>query len=231
MKKTLDRGDEQAGRLRSQQARLRFQRASEQKPRQLPRQTPEISPWKSRGYLPHFDIPGRVQSVTFRLIDSLPRDFLDKCERELAAMPANKRRVEKERRIAAMLDRGFGECHLRDPRVAGVVENALLFFDTERYRLLCWCVMPNHVHTMMETLPQYSLGEVLHSWKSYTSKEVNRILNRRGRFWQTEYHDRFIRDDEHYANTFRYIEENPVKAGLVDNAEDWRWSSAWKGRK
>lgn len=216
---------------RSLQARLRFQRASEQNPRQLPRPTPDILPWRSRGYLPHFDAPGRVQSVTFRLVDSLPRGFLDKCERALAGMPAEERQVEIERRIAGMLDRGHGKCHLADPRAAKAVEDALLFFDTERYRLLCWCVMPNHVHAMMETLPPYSLSEVLHSWKFYTSKKINRILHRQGRFWQAEYHDRVVRDDDHYANTFRYIEANPVKAGLVDDAEDWRWSSAWQGRR
>ena len=129
-----------------------------------------------------------------------------------------------------MLDRGLGECHLRDPRVAKMVEDALLYFDTERYRLLCWCLMPNHVHTMIETYPDHPLDKITHSWKSYTSKEANEILNRSGKFWQREYHDRFIRDDEHYANTVRHIENNPVKAGLVPKAEDWRWSSAWQGR-
>lgn len=189
------------------------------------------SPWRSRGYLPHFDRPGLVQAVTFRLVDSLPRDFLEKCDRELVTLRAKDRQAEKEKRIAVMLDRGAGECHLRDPRIAEMVENALLYFDAERYRLLCWCIMPNHVHTMIETLNDHQLEQILHSWKSFTSKQANRILKKTGHFWQREYHDRFIRDDDHYANTFRYIEENPVKAGLVGRAEDWRWSSAWKGRQ
>ncbi len=145
-------------------------------------------------------------------------------------LPAKERQTEKEKRIAAMLDLGVGKCHLRDPRIAKMVEDSLLYFDAERYRLLCWCVMPNHVHTMIEILPAHPLEEVLHSWKSFTSKEANRILKRKGNFWQREYHDRFIRDDDHYAWAFRYIKGNPVKAGLVATAEDWRWSSAWKGR-
>ena len=83
---------------------------------------------------------------------------------------------------------------------------------------------------MIETSSGHPLDKVLHSWKSFTSKEANRMLNRLASFWQTEYHDRFIRDDDHYGNALRYIEYNPVMAGLVARPEDWRWSSAWKGR-
>lgn len=149
----------------------------------------------------------------------------------MAARSPKERQTEREKCIAKMLDRGIGECHLRNPRVAEMVENALLFFDVERYRLLCWCIMPNHVHTMIETCPGHPLEQVVHSWKSYTSKLANRLLNHTGTFWQAEYHDRFIRDDDHYADTFRYTEENPVKAGRVVKAKDWRWSSAWQGRQ
>ncbi len=187
------------------------------------------SPWRSRGYLPHFEEPGRVQNIIFRLADSLPREFLDRCEQELLSLPPDRRQIEKEKRIAKMLDRGAGECHLRDPRVASLVEKALLFYDTERYKLLCWCIMPNHVHAMIETFELYGLAAILHSWKSYTSNEANEILGRRGTLWQREYYDRFIRDDDHYAKAFHYIEDNPMKAGLVARAEDWRWGSAWKG--
>jgi len=188
------------------------------------------SPWRSRGYLPHFDRPGLVQSITFRLADSLPRAFLEQCEKKLAKLPVRTRQVEKEKHIAAWLDRGEGECHLHDPRVAELVENALLHFDAERYFVLGWCVMPNHVHGMIGTLAGHPLDRILHSWKSFTAKGANRILGRAGIFWQPEYHDRFIRDDDHFANALRYIEENPVAAGLVPRAEDWRWSSAWRRR-
>jgi REP element-mobilizing transposase RayT len=149
----------------------------------------------------------------------------------LAVLPAEERRSQRFKRIEVMLDRGAGACHLRDSRIAGMVESAFLHFDAERYRFLCWCIMPNHVHTMIETFPAHPLDQIVHTWKSFTSKQANRILKRKGSFWQAEYHDRFIRDDDHYANVFRYIEGNPVKAGLVEKAEDWRWSSAWKDRK
>ena len=203
---------------------LRSRRTQDRQSRSQP------TPWRSRGYLPHFDQPDSVQALTFRLADSLPREFLDRCAEELAALPATERQVEREKRIAALLDRGVGKCHLRDPRVAEIVERALLHFDAERYRLLCWCIMPNHVHTMIEVFPDRPLEKVLHSWKSFTSVEANRVLNRKGTFWQREYHDRFIRDVDHYKWARRYIEGNPVKAGLVADPKEWRWSSAWKGR-
>ncbi len=187
--------------------------------------------WRSRGYLPHFDRPGLVQSLTFRLADSLPRSFFEQCEQELRTLPESERKVVKEQRIAAYLDRGAGACHLRDPRIAELVENAMLFFDGERYRLLSWCVMPNHVHAVIATKERQPLERVVHSWKSFTSKEANRLLRREGRFWQREYHDRFIRDEKHFVRAMSYVENNAVMAGLVTRASDWRWCSAWKGRK
>jgi putative DNA methylase len=186
--------------------------------------------WYSRGYQPHFDLPNLVQAITFRLADSLPQTVLEEMARELAAYPETKRQTERERRIAAHLDAGHGACWLKDARVATLVENALLHFDGQRYRLLAWCVMPNHVHALVETKEGFPLSEVVHSWKSFTANEANKILGRIGDFWQREYHDRFIRDDDHYRNAVFYIENNPVRAGLAKGAETWRYSSAWVHR-
>jgi len=180
---------------------------------------PEHKQWFSRGYLPHFDLPDLLQSITFRLADSLPQAVLDEMTHELAEHPEAKRQRERERRIAAYLDAGHGACWLKDSRVADLVESALLHFDGRRYRLLAWCVMPNHVHALVETNEGFPLSKIVHSWKSFTGNEANKILGRSGDFWQREYHDRFIRDDEHYRNAVVYIENNPVKAGLVTTAE------------
>jgi REP element-mobilizing transposase RayT len=186
--------------------------------------------WYSRGYLPHFDKAGQVQSLTIRLGDAMPKVLLDRWRLELANQPPGEGDLEYRKRIDAYLDAGHGECWLGQPRVATMVQDALLYFDEDRYRLLSWCVMPNHVHFVLEPWERWPLAGVLQSMKSFTSKEANKLLQRRGRFWQREYHDRYIRDDEHYAKVVRYIEENPVKAGLVKNAEDWPWSRAG-GRK
>jgi len=96
----------------------------------------------------------------------------------------------------------------------------------ERYRLLAWCVMPNHVHAVAEMLPGFALAHVVHSWKSYMAKEANKMLHREGPFWQREYYDRYIRDDRHLERAIAYIEQNPVKAGLVAQAKEWAFSSA-----
>jgi REP element-mobilizing transposase RayT len=82
------------------------------------------------------------------------------------------------------------------------------------------------VHTMIEMFEGFPLPRVLHSWKSYTSKEINKILSTEGQLWFEEYHDRFIRDERHFHASVAYIENNPVKAGLCREAGDWVFSSA-----
>ena len=134
--------------------------------------------------------------------------------------------IDLRRMIDRYEDAGHGSCVLRDPRVADIVETALLHFDKERYRLIAWCVMPNHVHTMIEVFEGFPLPSVLHSWKSYTSKEINKLLGSRGQLWFEEYHDRFIRDERHFHVAVAYVEHNPVKAGLCREPRDWKFSSA-----
>jgi REP element-mobilizing transposase RayT len=106
------------------------------------------------------------------------------------------------------------------------VERAILYFDNKRYRIIAWCIMPNHVHVIIEIWALYPLADILHSWKSYTAHQANKLLQRSGEFWFREYHDRFIRNEEHFADAVEYVENNPVKAGLADSKEEWRWSSA-----
>lgn len=182
--------------------------------------------WHSRGYLPHWDHPGMIQSLNFRLGDSLPLAVIEKWQGELARQSEPKRDAQLRRRIEDYLDAGHGECWLRRREVARMVEGALLHFDGQRYRLLAWGIMPNHVHVLIETQEGFPLEEVLHSWKSFTSHEANKLLHRSGAFWQREYLDRFVRNAEHYENVIAYIEENPVKAGLAKLKTEWPWSSA-----
>ena len=182
--------------------------------------------WYSRGYLPHFDAPGAWQFVTYRLADSVPSEL----RHEWAEAMKLEDDREKFRRMEAMLDRGMGACHLRNPRIAQMVQDNLWFHDGKAYRLLAWCVMPNHVHILAEMWKP--LGTVLKNWKSYSGSEANKILGTTGEtFWQADYFDRYIRDREHYRRVVRYIENNPVKAGLVPEPCEWPWSSApYRGR-
>ncbi|TVQ94998.1 MAG: hypothetical protein EA400_00675 [Chromatiaceae bacterium] len=86
--------------------------------------------------------------------------------------------------------------------------------------------MPNHLHVLIETLPGVALAQIVKGWKGQTARAANTRLGRRGVFWARDYFDRYIRDDAHLAAVVRYIERNPVKAGLVARVEDWPFGSA-----
>jgi putative transposase len=180
------------------------------------------SGWTDRGYLPHYDKPGLVQAVTFRLANSLPKTKQAEWEHLLHITDD----AERIRQIECYLDLGAGSCVLQQTECAEIVQNALLQFDKERYRLIAWCVMPNHVHVLFQTFAGHPLGKVIHSWKTFATREINQVLQREGPLWQEDYFDTFMRDDEHQWIEKAYIEDNPVKAGLVQRAIDWPWSSA-----
>jgi len=132
-----------------------------------------------------------------------------------------------QRRIERYLDQGHGQAFLKVGEVARMVQDSLLKFDGIRYRLFAWVVMPNHVHTLMSRFDENELRNILHSIKSYTAHEANKILGRVGQFWIEDYFDRFMRNQRHFERTVRYIENNPVKAGLCREPGDWPYSSAW----
>lgn len=178
--------------------------------------------WYSRGYLPHFDSPGIVQMITFRLADSIPNSVLQQIELEAKYLSIYKKRMFFDKH----LDVGHGECFLIKFENARIVEDALLHFDNERYFLLSWVIMPNHVHVLVKIIDGYILSDIVHSWKRYSARMINRKLVRTGRLWQREYWDRYIRSEDHLNNAINYIHMNPVKAGFVDNPENWQFSSA-----
>ena len=185
--------------------------------------------WNSRGYLPHFDQPGQIQTITCHLGDSLPQTVLARFEAELAHLDESDRDRERRQRIEAYLDAGHGECWLRLPDIAAMVETALLHFDGQRYRLIAWVVMPNHLHFIAKMEEGFPLGDVMYSLKSFTAKAANKSLARSGQFWARDYYDRFIRDEAHLHSAVRYLDRNPVKARLCKSPEDWPWSSARLG--
>ena len=168
--------------------------------------------WHSRGYLPHFDSPETLQFVTFRLFDSLPARAIE--QMKLTVGDADR---------DAFLDQGAGACWLRQPEIARIVEDALLHFDGERYRLIAWTIMPNHVHVLIEALAGHGLGDIISSWKRFSARMANRILGRTGPFWREDYWDTYIRNEPHFESTVSYIENNPVKAGLAKEPVDWPW--------
>ncbi|HMP81356.1 MAG TPA: transposase [Verrucomicrobiota bacterium] len=177
--------------------------------------------WHQRGYLPHCDYPGLVQFVTFRLKDSMPAVRKGEWEHLLSIEDER----EKRSKLEDYLDQGIGECHLRDERAAILTEHALRHGHEETHELLAWCVMPNHVHVLVHTWST-PLRKLLQSWKSFSAGVVNESLGRNGSFWEPDYWDTFMRDEEQERKAIHYIENNPVKAKLCRTAEEWRFSSA-----
>jgi putative DNA methylase len=177
--------------------------------------------WHQRGYLPHFDAPGVTQFITFQLHDSFPVTRRAEFEAILKASDAS----EKRRKLETWLDRGHGECWLRRPDVAELVEKILLEADGENYRMQAWTIMPNHVHLVVDAW-NVPLVKLINGWKGKSAREANKLLGRRGVFWQEEYYDTLIRDEAHLKRAIHYTEANPVKALLTKAARDWPWSSA-----
>jgi len=194
-----------------------------------------VPEWRSRGYLPHCDEIGFIQYVTFRLSDSIPAKTIAEWRNELKIIPGlasyDPRKIEFRRRIDKYEDAGYGECLLRHPQIAEIVQNALLFFDGERYRILEWCIMPNHVHALILSVTGRLMVDIVHSWKSYTGHAAKKLLNLTKPFWMREYYDRFIRNERHLEIARNYILQNPVAAHLVRDAKDWPWSSAAQPRE
>ena len=183
-----------------------------------------IKDWHRRFHsVPHRENKA-LQSITFRLYDSLPKEVIEEIKLKLDIKkddPAcNSMQYQRLRqKIAEYEDAGYGQCFLRDERIAAIMQDTLKHFDGERYQLLCWCIMPNHVHVLIEVNEGWSLSKIMHGWRSYTANEANRILGRTGKFWMEEYYDRYIRNDNHLQKTINYILNNPANAGL----DDWPW--------
>ncbi|HEY1422257.1 MAG TPA: transposase [Candidatus Acidoferrum sp.] len=106
-----------------------------------------------------------------------------------------------------------------DLQVARIVADAIRHFDGKNYRLLAWCVMPNHVHVVFTPLADHKLAAILHSWKSFSAKQANLLLGRTGHFWQREYFDHLVRSEASLNKIIHYVQHNPEKAGL----KDWPW--------
>jgi REP element-mobilizing transposase RayT len=120
----------------------------------------------------------------------------------------------------------FGPMYLRQPAIAQVVVTSLLRgVDEGHYELGAYAVMPNHVHALL--LPKIPPSELMRALKGVTAREANRILGRTGQsFCQGESYDHWVRNQTEWDRIKRYIEENPVKAGLAVRAEEYPWSSA-----
>jgi putative transposase len=204
-----------------------------------------------RRILPHWDMPAAAYFVTVCVEGSIPaRGLLDlnAYRAELAERPCPKDQTPEQwavtrwklgfARADAWLDRAEGTRLLEDCRLARIVVDALYYFAGDRYDLLAYVVMPSHLHWVFQPHEQWvqtlqpgkhsrtAREHIVHSIDRYTALECNRVLGRRGGFWQREPYDHWVRSAEELERILLYVEGNPVKAGLIQSPHEWLYSSA-----
>ena len=174
--------------------------------------------------LPHWQPPASEIFLTWRLFGSLPREVV-LCLRN-ASEPTGEQFARAEKHLDGAT---FGPSWLRKAEVAALVKGSILRGADElrQYQLLAWTIMPNHVHLLIR--PRAPLAKITGSMKGATAYYANKILGQTGQhFWQKESFDHWVRSAAESEKIRRYIERNPVKAGLVSSPQEWKWSSAYK---
>ena len=187
--------------------------------------------------LPHWSQPGTIAFITFRTHDSMPEAVLDDWFAERASWlrqhnidPATtnwRDRLQDLDQLAVRpfldrlwnrwhdaLDEGHGACVLCDRACATIVSQSLRFFDSQRYLLLDFVVMSNHVHLLAAFPHEEAMLAQCESWKHYMATQLNRHLGQKGRFWQQDAFDHLVRSEDQFVYLRRYIADNPRKAHL-----------------
>ena len=200
-----------------------------------------------RRHMPHYQPRNATFHIVFRLTGSLPLFVIEelRVEREMfekklshecsiSKRAQNKLYYERQsfEKFDVLLNgsstfpRWLGEAVPAD-----IVREAIHYRDGKVYDLFAYCIMPNHVHMIVDVgrngIPTYKdlpLFRILQSLKRHTARQANKILNRCGTFWQDESYDHIIRDGKELERTIWYILMNPVSAGLIEDWKDWRWS-------
>jgi len=204
-----------------------------------------------RRNLPHWQPIGAAFFITYRLAGTLPGIVIAKLKKEyenLRALPKkpgysdNEWSVVIDKKMFALWDKYLDEDRnmkwLSKPQISDIIRESIYYFAGKRYSLWAYVIMPNHVHILIQVDEAWdknkkaeyekgALSAILHSLRSYTAKEANKVLGRTGKFWQSEAYDYWARNNDELQRIIYYIENNPVKAGLVEKPEDWKYSSAY----
>jgi len=187
-----------------------------------------------RGKLPHWEVENGRYFVTVRLADSLPAAAVTRLQavhQSLQAIGAQSIQFTQLQReyFAVMekyLDAGSGACLLTQNPSAQNVSEELQRLEEWEVMVPHYTIMPNHWHALLAPgkYCPHSLSEIMKRVKGRTAKAIRRIAGGAGPVWQREWFDRWIRDDNEWERFVRYIQQNPVKARLVDRPEDHPWT-------
>ncbi len=194
-----------------------------------------------------FRLAGSIPKHVLRLWKA-EKDWLDKEADRIVEGEAHDQRLLQFRRRwfqkfeDLMHKQNHGPMWLAENFVAEIVSESLRHRDGKVYRLDAYCIMSNHVHAVFaplltdaqaralaekqegsEELCDRVLSVIMHSLKGFTARKANLALGRLGQFWEHESYDHVIRVGK-YDRVVNYVLNNPVKAGLVSNWRDWKWS-------
>jgi REP element-mobilizing transposase RayT len=211
--------------------------------------------------LPHYQPIGYTYFVTYRLSGSLPLEVIKKLKgerekqlKEIACISDKSIQQEKYKKMQSvyfgkfdkLLDASdYGPTWIKQKKIAQIVKDAIHFYDKKKYDLICYTIMPNHVHQVFTLIvgrisdstnqqieaevsrnrvSGYIVTKILQDLKRFTARECNTVLNRTGAFWQHESYDHVVRDYDELQRIVDYVINNPVKASLCEKWEDWKWS-------
>lgn len=163
--------------------------------------------------LPHYHLSNATYFITFRLAGSLPAEVWKKLKKE----------YELEKRWLA------------EPRFAEIAMRELHALHPNNYHLHAYCLMSNHCHMLLnqQDIPEpppidgkhyTAVSHAMRLLKGRTGYACAELLGRKGAFWQHESYDHVVRDEKEFMRILEYIVNNPVKAGLVENWQDWAYT-------
>ncbi|MCA9955230.1 MAG: hypothetical protein KC434_10960 [Anaerolineales bacterium] len=192
--------------------------------------------------LPHIQPKGATFFVTFRLAGSLPQATIFELraarETEMRVAATNEERYLAERRHFGRFDEALhlshGPHYLQQPALAQIVTDSLHHRDQRFYRLDAFSILSNHAHVVFAPLHKgvnldgsaqyHKLSKIMQSLKRHTATECNKLLGRQDAFWQAESYDHIVRDEAEWERIVQYVLDNPVKAGLVSEWEEWPYT-------
>ena len=181
-----------------------------------------------RRNLPHMYREDAIYSITYRLAGSIPRNLIKEYLVSKKRLLNENRPLEAKSLFYDELDQYLdheknGPMFLESSEAKKIVASSILFFEGKCFQVICYCIMSNHVHLIINTLhfPNKPLGDFLGSIKKYSAKHINNHLGCKGTFWQSESYDHVIRSRNELAETISYVINNPVKAGCCDDWKSW----------
>ena len=188
--------------------------------------------WQRPGAEPERQIPYDVQLITLKLADAIPQSSQRAISHAIRDYPQAQRALQRRRQLEEVLQQGKGCCLLQHPLMAAELTEALELHNRKRYKLIAWCIMPNHVQVLLE--PTYSTPRIIQAWKTTTTHWMQQnkqslALDTPGRMlWMRDYWDRYIKDEQDLQQSIQELQNTPVAAGLCEQPKQWRWSSAYE---